>query len=210
VSGTEKEEYARQLHARLIQLDPLAPAEFAEAFLGELYRRLKARAASNSDETLLRDATTDALLDYIQHPAKYNPKKSALLTYLTMAAYRDLLNMFAKEKRRRRRELPLDVVEEIPDDGNNKMEEYGNRVLDSLTTAERSKILSQVEAIFPGKQERELLDLIIHGERKTDKYSEILGIQNLSPDEQRKIVKRHKDRITKRLQRLGGKVREKK
>lgn len=209
MSDKEKEEYARQLHARLIQLDPLAPAEFAVAFLDELFRRLKARAASSSDETFLRDATTDALLDYIQHPTKYNPKKSALLTYLTMAAYRDLLNMFAKEKRRRRRELPLDIVEEIPDDGNNQIEEYENKVLESLTAAERAKILSQIEETFPGKQERELLDLIIHGERKTDKYSEILGIQNLTPDEQRKIVKRHKDRITKRLQRLGGKVREK-
>ncbi|OGO20589.1 MAG: hypothetical protein A2144_02785 [Chloroflexi bacterium RBG_16_50_9] len=209
MSSKEKEEYARQLHARLIQLDPLAPAEFAVAFLDELFRRLKARAASNSDETFLRDATTDALLDYIQHPTKYNPKKSALLTYLTMAAYRDLLNMFAKEKRRHRRELPLDIVEEIPDDGNNQIEEYENKVLDSLTAAERAKILSKIEETFPGKQERELLDLIIHGERKTDKYSEILGIQNLTPDEQRKIVKRHKDRITKRLQRLGGRVREK-
>jgi DNA-directed RNA polymerase specialized sigma24 family protein len=209
VSGKEREEYTRQLHARLIQLDPLAPAEFAEAFLDELFRRLKAKAASNSDETLLRDATTDALLDYIQHPTKYNPKKSALLTYLTMAAYGDLLNMFAKEKRRRRRELPLNVVEEIPDDGNNHKEGYKNKVLDSLTATERAKLLHQIEEIFPGKQERELLDLIIHRERRTDKYSEILGIQNLTPDEQRRIVKWHKDRIIKRLQRLGGKVREK-
>lgn len=209
MSSKEKEEYARKLHARLIQLDPFAPAEFAESFLDELFRRLKAKAVFYSDDTLLRDATTDALLDYIEHPTKYNPKKSALLTYLTMAAYHDLLNMFAKEKRRQRRELPLDVVEEISDAGNNNIEEYGNKVLDNMTTEEKAKLLRQIKETFPEKQDRKLLDLIIHSERRTDKYSEILGIQNLTSDEKRKIVKRHKDRITKRLQRLGGKVRGK-
>jgi RNA polymerase sigma-70 factor (ECF subfamily) len=205
VSSTGREEYARQLHARLLQLDPIAPADFAEAFLDELIRRLRAKAGSSSEETLLHDAATDALLDYVQHPSKFNSRKSALLTYLTMAAYRDLLNMLAKEQRRRRREVPLHAVEETLNEGNNIIEPE-NKVLDGMTAAERTELLRKVAETFPDARDHALLDLMMNGERKTAAFCDVLGIQALPPDEQRKIVKRHKDRITKRLQRLGGKI----
>jgi RNA polymerase sigma factor (sigma-70 family) len=205
MKGIEREEYARQLHVRLLQLDPLAPAEFAEAFLEELVRRLRAKTGSGYEEILLQDAATDALLDYVQHPSKFNPQKSALFTYLTMAAYRDLLNMITKEQRRRRREVPLQNVEETLSEGNNIIE-VEEQVLDSMTAAERTELLRRVAEEFPNKRDSELLDLMMNGERRTAVYSNVLGIQNLTLSEQRKIVKRHKDRITKRLQRLGGKI----
>jgi RNA polymerase sigma-70 factor (ECF subfamily) len=205
MSGIEREEYARQLHARLLQLDPVAPAEFAEAFLDELVRRLRAKAGSGSEETLLHDASTNALLDYVQHPSKFNHRKSALLTYLTMAAYRDLLNMLAKEQRRRRREVPLQSVEETLSDGNNTIE-LENQVLDGMTATKRTELLRTVAETFPDARDRALLDLMMNGEWRTAAFCDVLGIQTLTPDEQRKIVKRHKDRITKRLQRLGGKI----
>ena len=202
---TEREEYVRQLHSRLLQQDPVAPSEFAETFLNELVRRLRAKASSGYDETLLLDAASDALLDYVKHPSKFDPSKSAILTYLTMAAYGDLLNMIAKEQRRQRREVPLQVVEETLSDGNNTIE-LENRVLDGITGTERDELLRRVAETFPDESDRKLLNLMMDGERKTVEYSNILGIQTLALDEQRKIVKRHKDRITKRLQRLGGKI----
>lgn len=205
MNGIEREEYARQIHARLLQLDPVAPAEFAEAFLDELVRRLRAKAGSGYEETLLHDAATDALIDYVQHPSKFNPRKSALLTYLTMAAYRDLLNMIAKEQRRRRREVPLQVVEETLSERNNIIEPE-DQVLNGMTAAKRTELLRMVAETFPDARDRALLELMMNGERKTTVFSDVLGIQTLTPDEQRKIVKRHKDRITKRLQRLGGKI----
>jgi len=205
VDGVEREEYARQLHARLLQQDPVAPAEFAEAFLEELVRRLRAKASSGYEETLLQDAATDALLDYVQHPSKFNPRKSALFTYLTMAAHRDLLNMLTKEKRRRNRELPLQDVEETLNQGNNIVE-IENYVLDDMTAAKKEDVLRLVAETFPDTRDRALLELMMNGERRTTAFCNVLGIQALTPDEQRKIVKRHKDRITKRLQRLGGKI----
>lgn len=205
MSGMEQEEYTRQLHTRLLQQDPVAPSEFAASFLDELVRRLRAKAGPGYEDTLLLDAATDALLDYVQHPSKYNPSKSALFTYLTMAAYRDLLNMIAKEQRRQRREVPLQVVEETMSAGNNTIE-LENQALGGITETKRAELLRMVAKTFPDKRDRELLSLMMDGERKTAAYSNILGIQALSLDEQRKIVKRHKDRITKRLQRLGGKI----
>ena len=205
MNGIEREEYARQIHARLLQLDPVAPAEFAEAFLYELVRRLRAKAGSGYEEALLHDAATDALIDYVQHPSKFNPRKSALLTYLTMAAYRDLLNMVAKEQRRRRREVPLQVVEETLSERNNIIEPE-DQVLNGMPAAKRTELLRMVAETFPDSRDRALLELMMNGERRTTVFSDVLGIQALTPDEQRKIVKRHKDRITKRLQRLGGKI----
>ena len=205
MEGVEREEYARQLHTRLLQLDPVAPADFAEAFLGELVRRLRAKAVSGYEETVIQDAATDALMDYVQHPSKYNPRKSALLTYLTMAAYRDLLNMIAKEQRRRRREVPLQVVEETLNDRNNIVEP-GDQVLNGMTETEKAELLSMINETFPDSCDRAFLALMMDGERRTTMFSDVLGIQSLSLDEQRKIVKRHKDRITKRLRRLGGKI----
>jgi len=209
LNGTGREEYALQLHTRLLQQDPVAPAEFAEAFLDELFRRLKAKAGPGYEEALLQDAATDALLDYVQHPSKFKPHKSALLTYLTMAAYRDLLNMLAKEQRRRRREVPIEAVEESLVDGNNLVETE-SQILDSMTTAERIEVLRTVGKVFPDARDRAFLKLMMDGERRTAVFCNVLGIQALTPDEQRKIVKRHKDRITKRLQRFGGKIRGKK
>ncbi|MBA7606713.1 hypothetical protein ES703_13863 [subsurface metagenome] len=205
MSGIEREEYARQLHTRLLQQDPVAPSEFAASFLDELARRLRAKAGSSYEDTLILDAATDALLDYVQHPSKFNPSKSALFTYLTMAAYRDLLNMIAKEQRRQRREVPLQVVEETMSAGNNTIE-LENQVLGGITETKRAELLRRVAETFPDKRDRKLLSLMMEGERKTAAYTNILGIQALSLDEQRKTVKRHKDRITKRLQRLGGKI----
>ena len=205
MEGIEREEYARQLHTRLLQLDPVAPADFAEAFLDELVRRLRAKAGSGYEETVIQDAATDALMDYVQHPSKYNPRKSALLTYLTMAAYRDLLNIIAKEQRRRRREVPLQVVEETLN-GRNNIVEPGDQVLNGMTETEKAELLRMINETFPDSRDRAFLELMMDGERRTTIFSDILGIQSLSLDEQRKIVKRHKDRITKRLQRLGGKI----
>lgn len=205
MKGEEREEYARQLHARLLEGDPAAPGDFAEAFLGELVQRLRAKARPSCEDASVRDAATDALLDYVQHPSKFKPNKSALMTYLTMAAYRDLLNSVAKEQRRRCREVPLQVVEETLDQGNNEVEPE-NGVLDGMTAEKRTELLQTVSKMFPDARDRAFLELMMNGERKTSAFCRVLGIQTLTPDEQRRAVKRHKDRITKRLQRLGGKV----
>lgn len=205
------EEPAGQLHQRLLQGDRLAPLELAEAFLEELVRRLRLRAPYVHDEALLRDAAADALMDYIQHPSKFNPNKSSLLSYLTMAARRDLLNMLDREKRKRRHEVNLpEGVENSPPSGNSMIEgieawweQYG-----FASPQEKDDFLRKVFELFSDPQERKVLELIICGERRTSAYSQMLGIENLDPKAQQRAVKRYKDRIIKRLKRLRGKFRE--
>ena len=212
----EQDAHSRKLHQRLVESDPLAPSDLVETFMEELMRRVRARAQITNDDFLVCDAVTDALLAYAQQPTKYNPAKSGLLTYLTMSAYGDYLNMLAKEGRREKREVPLEYVEHLLNVGNNLIEDLLiedvlNTVMERegiLTPEERIRLLQQVSERFPDPQDRQLLNLILLGERKTAAYSAVLGIQDADRNEQRRIVKRHKDRLSKRLKRLGGKIRE--
>ena len=212
----EQDAHALELHQRLFEGDPLAPSELVETFIEELVRRVRARAQITHDDFIVYDAVTDALLTYAQQPTKYNPAKSGLLTYLTMSAHGDYLNMLARERRREKREVPLEYVEHRLDVGNNLIEDLLiEDVLDTimeregiLTPEERTRLLQQVSERFPDPQDRQLLNLMLLGERKTAAYSTVLGILNSDKNEQRRIVKRHKDRLSKRLKRLGEKLRD--
>lgn len=212
----EQDAHAHELHHRLVEGDPLAPSELVGAFSEELVRRVRARAQITNDDFIVYDAVTDALLAYAQQPTKYNPTKSGLLTYLTMSAYGDYLNMLARERRREKREIPLEYVEHRLDAGNNLIEDLLiEDVLDTvmeregiLTPEERIRLLQQVSERFPDPQDRQLLNLMLLGERKTAAYSAELGILDSDKNEQRRIVKRHKDRLSKRLKRLGEKLRD--
>ena len=199
------QEEAERLHSRLLQGDPVAPADLAEAFLEQIVRRLRIRVFVK-DETLIVDAATDALLAYVREPAKFDHTRSDLLRYLTMSARGDLLNQLAKEQRRMRHQVSLDDVEHRLVVGNSDTEEEQD-VLErhGIATREaRVEILRRVAEAFPDPDDRRVLDLMLRGVRRTTSYSEVLAIQDKPPEEQRRIVKRHKDRITKRLQRIGS------
>ena len=192
---------------------PLASEELAEEFLGEVVRRLRARARWVKDDTFILDAATYALLAYAQQPGRFDPAKSSLMTYLTMSAYRDLLNSFSREQRRKSQEFPFEDVEHSLPDGNSIVEGFGDGLLEQYginTPEEKAALLNQVAEAFPDPRDRQLLNLMLWGERKASAYYGVLGIQHLDQKERQRIVKRHKDRITKRLQRLGGKLREQK
>jgi RNA polymerase sigma-70 factor (ECF subfamily) len=68
----------------------------------------------------------------------------------------------------------------------------------------REKILKSIT----DPRDRQLVRLILDGERKTAAYSAILGVQSLDMVGQRRIVKQHKDRLTQWLRRLRAKRRE--
>lgn len=206
----DRDKYTRELHRRLVEGDPIAPSELVEAYMDELVRRVHAKARVTGDEALIHDAVTDALLAYVQQPTKYSPDKSGLLTYLTMSAHRDFLNMMERERRRSNREFPLENVEHSPLGRNKWIEAVEETVVDregSITPREKALLWQHVSEQFSDPTDRRLLGLMLNGERKTAAYSAVLGIQDSDQDEQRRLVKRHKDRLTKRLVRLGGKIR---
>ena len=200
-------DFGEQLHQRLRQGDPAAPSEVILAYLEPLNRRLRQRFPEVQDETLIQDAITDTLFQYVQSPERFDPTKSSLSSYLTMAARGDLLNALARERRRSARQVPLETVAEAALAGNTLEEDEspGSAEEDRMAA---SQFMHHVLQQVPDPQDRELLKLMLAGERKTIRYAGLLQIEQRSVAEQRRIVKRHKDRLKKRLQRLGVKLRE--
>ncbi|HEX9990568.1 MAG TPA: hypothetical protein VGE45_19085 [Chloroflexia bacterium] len=186
------------LHSRLLTGDPVAAAECVERWLPQLERQLWSRSQdiAAQDSHLITTAAIDALLDYTAHPHKYDPTRSDIMTYLFMLARGDLLNAWSRITRVQGRSESLQTVElSLP--GRNNLEEVVTTNIDAAAAWER------VMEELPAPLDRKLLALIIQGVRDTDSYAQVLGIEHLPDQEQRAIVKRHKDRINKRLQRLG-------
>ena len=193
----------QQIHERLVLKDPSASAELVETILDPLIEKLRKKYPRLHDQDLLIDAVTDALVSYIKRPEQYNPEKRGLLGYLTMAAEGDLKNALAKQKRRRKKEIFLGDVEVRALSGNKEM--HGNNFLNELIA---SQTYEEIYKLFEDSRDLKMVELILSGERSTSVFVEILGIKNQSVEEQQREVKRHKDRIKKRLKRYGERIDE--
>jgi RNA polymerase sigma-70 factor, ECF subfamily len=188
------------LHLRLIAGDPVATLDAVERWLPELVRGLAAKYSTiaSRDEHLIRSAAIETLFDYTTRPQKYNPEGSSLRSYLFMSAERDLQNALARDATQGRRAGRIDDVELEISARNSNFEERVIARVDAQTAW--GVVLAEIE----DPQDRRLLALLVKGENSTEAWAHELGIQDLSAAEQRKVVKRHKDRINKRLERLGA------
>ncbi|MDB5308364.1 MAG: hypothetical protein JWO38_2566 [Gemmataceae bacterium] len=185
-------DFVRRLHAG----DPTAPAEFAAAVLDPLVEYLR-DASPEADDHARVTAAEDAVLSVIRHPARFDPARSDLPTFLRMAARGDLANLLDGERRHHRRRDGPDSVELVPD-GRNCSWDDDPADLPSFDTPE----LVAVVATFTA-EERRVLDLMRDGERRTEVFAAALGLVDRPPDEQKRGVKQVKDRIKARLRRAA-------
>ena len=192
------DKWQREIHERLLAEDVTAPAELAESLLEPLTHRLTKKYPKLRDPDLLCDAVSDALMSYIKRPAQFDPAKRTLIGFLVMAAEGDLRNALAKAKRRRQKEILLENVELWGAAGNNEIE-AGN----SEPEPEREKLRQALPMIFEDPKDLAMVELMMSGERATEAFAEVLKLQHLPLEQQRREVKRHKDRLKKRLERYG-------
>jgi hypothetical protein len=197
--------WAKEIHERLLARDLTAPAELAERIFPTLVEALQRANPRVSDPALIHDAAGDAFLAYIKAPAMFDPARRSLLGYLKMAAQGDLVNALARERRRRRREQAVDDVELVTALGK---ESHGvqSHAFDSGSpdgASIASKVQARVCELFPDARDREIAELVIAGERSSARFASVLSIEHLPAGELRRVVKLHKDRIKKRIHRLG-------
>jgi hypothetical protein len=187
------------LHNNLLAGDPTAPAQIAEAYLPLLVARLARMFPHLPDPAFVEDAVHTALINYFGNPQSYNPQKLSLLSYLLMAARGDLLNLIDREQHRyTKRQIPLDVVELGTVDSEHwidKEADPANRDLDP------DEFEARLAGVLPDPRDRAIAHLMMDDVRSTMEYAYVLEAANLPLPEQRALVKRHKDRIIKRLQR---------
>jgi RNA polymerase sigma-70 factor, ECF subfamily len=186
-----------EIHARLLSGDPTAPAELVNRVLDPLSGQLNKKYSKLVVPELITDAVVDALVSYIKNPTQFDQKKRGLFGFLVMSADGDFKNALEKLKRRSRKEISLDDVEVDRLGGNNAVDDS------SLITVESRKVAKRLDNIFKDQRDRKLVNLIIAGVRSTADFAKILDLHDLSVQEQRREVKRHKDRIIKRLKRFG-------
>lgn len=193
----------REINERLLAGEATAPSELVGKMLPYLTESLSRRNPRFRDSELLADAITDALVSYIKTPLQFNPAKLPLKKYLAMSAQRDFQNALAKEKKRRAREFALEDVELLRDVGNKGLR--GDPDLLHLGD-DRREILCGLKTRFRDPKDFKMVELILGGERATEKFARILDIEDIPLDDQKREVKKHKDRLKKRIERYAEKV----
>lgn len=190
-----------KLHRRLVEGDLIVTAEIAETFMERTARRLQQRFSILDDPHLIEEAVIEAIVNYFERPAQYDPAKRSLAGYFYMSARGDLLNLLKREKREAYH-LVLTEIVELDDSGS----EHGVEIQDDFDVEawvlnQNSPIWQQIIRLLPDPFDQEIVLLMMDGVRETRAYADVLGILDLSNDEQATIVKRHKDRLKKKLQR---------
>ena len=193
------------LHRRLVERDPTAPADLAVEFLQTLIDWLAEHNRSVHPD-LVGEAAEEAILALIRNPLSYRPEDSPLERYLRMSARGDLKNLLHRETTHRARTARLEVVELSDVDGKylGREDDPALRLIAEEEAADLREAVPETVRAGLTAVEARVLELMLQRERRTAIYAEVCGVADRPIPEQRRLVKRIKDRLQKRLERGGG------
>lgn len=180
------------LHTRLLEGADQASDEIIRHFLPALVRALRRKYPQLTDPHIAETAANDALLAYLTRPEKFDPQRSSLIAYLYMHARTNLIDLLRQQSRVERNHLEFEEGLATSDSSLDPE----SRLIESETA-----LIRHVQQIVTDPRDREVMSLMVEGERKTSVFAEALGIAHLSVVEQAIAVKRHKDRLKKALTR---------
>jgi hypothetical protein len=197
-------ESALHLYRRLLERDPVGPADFAVAFLNPLIAWLRS-TNSGVDPTVCVEAADEAIVRFLNDPTRYDPQRLGVEAFLRMAARRDLQNLLRKERRHQKNRRDWIVVEQASEDGKYLQRDDDPSLPLQIEEARRRR--APPDAVWRQLTDVEKLcwEQMQEGERHHSVFAAILGVTHLSVREQKREVKRVKDRLNKRMQRAGGK-----
>jgi RNA polymerase sigma-70 factor (ECF subfamily) len=180
------------LHERVLAGDPVAPVDVFQGLMDPLAAVLRHDLPCTEDEAY--DSGVDAVLAYLEEPARYDRNKGRLGTYLMDIAKKRAVDRLRSRQAAERRDDSFAATVELRRANPKELME---------DEVEARELWQRVEEAVPGERDRRVLKLILAGERSTAALGEALGINGLSPFEQRREVKQHRDRLLKVLERLG-------
>jgi hypothetical protein len=188
------DERLAEIHERLIAGRPTAAAELFDEAIEPLTRFVISRY--RSDRFGWDDVAMDVLFELIDRPEAFDPSKRRLFGYLCMKASGDALN--AKQKAIRREKTVCPAVEFDASDG----ESGASRL--QINAAAHRLIMEHWSEIVQDPADAIVLKLWLEEESDTAVYAIALGLDELPVSAQRAEVKKYRDRIEKRLRRLGS------
>jgi RNA polymerase sigma-70 factor (ECF subfamily) len=196
---TTDRDVLHQIHLRVVAGDVTASSDLFVAVQRPLAATVRNRLGGQIPLEDAGDMATDAILEYLRQPDRFDPNRSGLFGYLLMIARGDALNHLRDMGKAAANFARL--VELWLPDGNTTDEDSELRRLD----AERI-LRDHRAALVRDAGDDEVLRLYLEGERATTEYAAALGVQHLPEAEQQDLVKTRKDRIEQRLKRLRGVV----
>lgn len=204
VDGAELQQRALDTHQRLLRRDPAASLDAADLLLDPLVKRLRTKWPGVTYLDACYDAAVEVIVTYLEAPDRYDPARSALLTWLSMQAHGDLLNDYASPQKAFERDwLVESALSREPDADASKLGDQAPW-FDSAPSLDAAAVLPTVRDAFPSEQDRRLIWLMcVEGLHSSDDAAAVLGLMDLPPDERTTAVRRHKDRVMRRLRRLG-------
>lgn len=178
-----------------------APADFAAAYLPPLLAWLQERNRRIPDD-FCEEAAHLAIVSFVQNPSRYDPNQLGVAAYLRMSARGDLRNLLQSEGRHHDRRVPWKVVEDSPDAGKylgrDDDPSFRLRLAEEQGPNERAY---EVVLASCNEIERRVLELMRRGEKRTSVYAKVMGLGDQPKAEQRREVKKMRDRLEKRLDR---------
>ncbi len=180
---------------RQLVADPTTFGPFSERVLDPLAAGI-ARQFPTTDPDEALSAAIDTLMWFSLNAARFDPTLSPLPAYLRMVARGRMLNRRDSERRHREGKISWDAVEHELPARNDLADDDDRPSFDSPALRDAVAKLSDAD--------REVVELLRDGERRTAVFAEVLGFTDLPPDDQEREVKRAKDRIKARLKRAVG------
>jgi hypothetical protein len=185
-----------RLHERLVAGDRTVPELIARKLMEPAVQYLRAKFP-HTDDHLLQQAAADAVLDYCEHPDRYNPELTKdLRQYVQMIAWREAANLDRDERRQRR------AHHEAGEDA----KKNARVVVDDPSAGKWME--EEVEAylkVLPDERDRAFMRLVSSDVTDIRRLAESLDLAQLPPGEMEREVKKAKDRIRATLRRKGRK-----
>lgn len=182
------------LHQRLLERDPLAYFDVFPMYMERIAKKLE---ELRYDVDVARDAALDTVLAYREKPERYDPRKVHLFTYIMGVARHKAVDRWRSvqaQGHREKKQADVELLRRTPKDPVEQMETYV-RVRQLMDLLEEEGALNE--------QDQAMFRLFLMGEGSTEELAKVLRLPPMSREDQQLEVKRHRDRLMKRLGRFG-------
>ena len=197
------------LHERLVAGDPTILGDVAKLVFEPLIAELR-NEFRGVDDHVLQEKAAVALIEYGKAPSQANARAGAgVMGFLVLRARSRVMSELKRDRRREEAETryanerhrhrghrnPVELrrvlSEHIEEDATEMLAEGLDPVEEVERQARRSDVLEGAKTEVDGL----ILSMMLAGIRATSQYAKVLGIEDRPFQEQRRIVKQHKDRL---------------
>lgn len=204
-------EYGITVHNRCLHHDVPIFNDFFSLIYSPLLQAVEWSArrliASGKHRQFLEEACDEAVIhavyQYKDFPEKYNPEKGkSLFRYLVMAAEADYRHEYDKEMRQTGNWDSLESVDN--GDAESELDQYERQIpadvdIEALIEEGESRVWAEIRYHLPDARDQLCAYYMLDNVRETRVYVDIYDLHHLPPNEQDHVVKKHKDRIKKKL-----------